>query len=404
MGFPKGKGGCRYPEFTHKGGYRQIKPQVPQWPQTSDIFEDADDMRVVEFPRVLDEPSVRCPHNHTVHLSRLPYQSACAKCKDQSGWPQYMIRDYYRHLLGVQEWPYSLRLASGLAGLGPVLYAQVLRFLDTICLNTVLESLSIVDWSKALAFLEASGQWPVQADEVSSLADFGRFGPGYRRRLLFDANLQHEKDDFLLVSDQITRSDPYELWAALDYDKTGYVSLREISEEKVPHPTSHLARFLDHWRPPAYLIAEPNQEAADQIRSLLLSKYGHFLKAWRTLLDKANVKTNLCLSAKAMKCLKFHGDVGGAWLALDKVIHWGYKVIGTYSYATIAPGPGAYDLLSCFGAQPRVPMARQLPSALEVFQGPQFSFGSRRGFTLHPLQSLEQIHSILSTHVRIKLA
>ena len=27
-----------------------------------------------------------------------------------------------------------------------------------------------------------------------------------------------------------------------------------------------ILRFLDHWRPPAYLIAEPNQEAADQIR------------------------------------------------------------------------------------------------------------------------------------------
>lgn len=46
-----------------------------------------------------------------------------------------------------------------------------------------------------------------------------------------DRNGFLEKDDFLLVSDQITRSDPYELWAALDYDKTGYVSLREISEE-----------------------------------------------------------------------------------------------------------------------------------------------------------------------------
>ena len=32
--------------------------------------------------------------------------------------------------------------------------------------------------------------------------------------------------------------------------------------------------------------------------------------------------------------------------------------VSRYSYATIAPGPGAYDLLSCFGAQPRVPTAR----------------------------------------------
>lgn len=32
------------------------------------------------------------------------------------------------------------------------------------------------------------------------------------------------------MSDKITRGDPYELWANLDYDKTGCVSLREISE------------------------------------------------------------------------------------------------------------------------------------------------------------------------------
>ena len=107
---------------------------------------------------------------------------------------------------------------------------------------------------------------------------------------------------------------------------------RNLRDEVSPHLTELLSfsilRFLDHWRPPAYLIAEPNQEAADQIRpadsgvkwcecsmkiqhpriatsesrsnlaaystettpsflrSLLLSKYGHFLKAWRTLLDK----------------------------------------------------------------------------------------------------------------------
>lgn len=36
------------------------------------------------------------------------------------------------------------------------------------------------------------------------------------------------------------------------------------------------------------------------------------------------------------------------------------NIVSRYSYATIAPGPGAYDLLSFFGAQPRVPMARRL--------------------------------------------
>lgn len=45
---------------------------------------------------------------------------------------------------------------------------------------------------------------------------------------------------------------------------------RNLRDEVSPHLTELLSfsilRFLDHWRPPAYLIAEPNQEAADQIR------------------------------------------------------------------------------------------------------------------------------------------
>ncbi|CAK9093287.1 Probable cysteine protease RD21B [Durusdinium trenchii] len=72
-------------------------------------------------------------------------------------------------------------------------------------------------------------------------------------------------------------------------------------------------QFLDHWRPPAYLVAEPNQAAADHIRSMLITKYGHYLKAWRTLLDKDS--SNVCNWDEfnnAMRYLKFHGDVGEA--------------------------------------------------------------------------------------------
>ncbi|CAJ1400637.1 unnamed protein product [Effrenium voratum] len=321
--------------------------------------------------------------------------------------------------------------------------------------------------------------------------------------------------------------------------------------------------FIDHWRPPAYLVAEPNPQAAEQIRSLLAAKYGHFLKAWRTLLDKDS--SNVCNWEEfqnAMKHLKHNGDVAGAWLALDNDLSgsitlqeidskssqmllnfksWAdaqfgsvraaFKVLDKdksgelslpefrhavlsnglsscdevllfkcldcsghgrlllhevhflddweprqdeekgdedetktisqsatwteasadtmYSYATLAPGPGAYNLLSGFGAHPRVPMARHMgahafsgrpqtswlkttiqsvgPGAFEkdpkdsatqrrhkpswqfattdrmpnqvsdspgpghyqaqpAFNGPQFSFGCRRGFTLHPLE------------------
>jgi len=77
--------------------------------------------------------------------------------------------------------------------------------------------------------------------------------------------------------------------------------------------------FLDGWRPPAYLVAERNPKAAQEIRSLLLAKYGHFLKAWRTVLDKDN--SNVCNwdeFYQAIKNLKYHGDIAGAWLALDE--------------------------------------------------------------------------------------
>lgn len=77
--------------------------------------------------------------------------------------------------------------------------------------------------------------------------------------------------------------------------------------------------FLDGWRPPAYLVAERNPKAAQEIRSLLLAKYGHYLKAWRTVLDKDN--SNVCNwdeFYQAIRNLKYHGDIAGAWLALDE--------------------------------------------------------------------------------------
>eukprot|EP00439_Symbiodinium_sp_Y106_P032978 s2136_g3.t4 len=66
-------------------------------------------------------------------------------------------------------------------------------------------------------------------------------------------------------------------------------------------------------------IRFPDSEAAQEIRSLLLAKYGHFLKAWRTVLDKDN--SNVCNwdeFYQAIKNLKYHGDIAGAWLALDE--------------------------------------------------------------------------------------
>mmetsp|Transcript_51634 Transcript_51634/g.92747 ORF Transcript_51634/g.92747 Transcript_51634/m.92747 type:complete len:807 (-) Transcript_51634:50-2470(-) len=90
--------------------------------------------------------------------------------------------------------------------------------------------------------------------------------------------------------------------------------------------------FLDGWKPPAYLVAEPNEEAANEMRQLMIDKYGHFLRAWRTVMDKDNSNTcNWNEFVSAMKHLKFHGDVAGAWLALDN------DLSGAISLAEVDP-------------------------------------------------------------------
>lgn len=77
--------------------------------------------------------------------------------------------------------------------------------------------------------------------------------------------------------------------------------------------------FLDTWRPPPWLVAKPNPDAADQLRRLLKQKYGHSLKAWRAVMDKDNSNScNWHEFTDAAKHIKFPGDVAGAWLALDE--------------------------------------------------------------------------------------
>ena len=93
------KGPFPEPHWHRKGGHWQVEPLVPDWPQCADIFLEPDPQQIVKYPRVLPEPSVRCPHGHSVFLSRLPYQSQCVECKNLGGWPQYMLRDYYTKIL-----------------------------------------------------------------------------------------------------------------------------------------------------------------------------------------------------------------------------------------------------------------------------------------------------------------
>eukprot|EP00929_Paragymnodinium_shiwhaense_P039274 TRINITY_DN20655_c0_g1_i1.p1 TRINITY_DN20655_c0_g1~~TRINITY_DN20655_c0_g1_i1.p1 ORF type:complete len:740 (+),score=201.62 TRINITY_DN20655_c0_g1_i1:144-2363(+) len=77
--------------------------------------------------------------------------------------------------------------------------------------------------------------------------------------------------------------------------------------------------ILDTWKPPEYLVAKPNFEAATDFKKVLLHKHGHMLKAWRSAMDRDN--TNSCNwheFQEAAKHIRFAGEVAGAWLALDQ--------------------------------------------------------------------------------------
>mmetsp|Transcript_25591 Transcript_25591/g.41024 ORF Transcript_25591/g.41024 Transcript_25591/m.41024 type:complete len:711 (-) Transcript_25591:109-2241(-) len=77
--------------------------------------------------------------------------------------------------------------------------------------------------------------------------------------------------------------------------------------------------WLDKWRMPEWLCAEPDESAWEDLRNLILQHYKHPLKAWRLLLDTDNSNNVSWLEFKeACERIKFNGNIGGAWRALNK--------------------------------------------------------------------------------------
>jgi len=77
--------------------------------------------------------------------------------------------------------------------------------------------------------------------------------------------------------------------------------------------------WLDRWDAPEYLSAEPDEEAWNQLKDLLVKTYKHPLRAWRMILDRDNSnRIAWCEFEEACKKVHFLGNVGGAWLALDE--------------------------------------------------------------------------------------
>jgi len=77
--------------------------------------------------------------------------------------------------------------------------------------------------------------------------------------------------------------------------------------------------FLDKFKPGPFLLAAPNEQAAEEMKSLLLRSFKSYLKAWRHALDAdSSNRCNFDEFTQSCKKIGFHGDVPGAWRALDR--------------------------------------------------------------------------------------
>merc|ERR1712207_121760 len=99
--------------------------------------------------------------------------------------------------------------------------------------------------------------------------------------------------------------------------------------------------WLDKWRVPPFLEAEPDHAALEELKALVLRLFGHLLKGWRCAFD---TKDSNCVSwtefATACRKLKFTNNVPGVWAALDADMS-GMVTMKEYDQAS-------YDLLKSF--------------------------------------------------------
>jgi len=76
--------------------------------------------------------------------------------------------------------------------------------------------------------------------------------------------------------------------------------------------------WLDKWRAPEWLFAEPDPVAWDEFKGLLVAQYKHPLRAWRMCLDTDNSnRISWSEFLAASKKVRFDGNTGAAWRVLD---------------------------------------------------------------------------------------
>jgi len=97
----------------------------------------------------------------------------------------------------------------------------------------------------------------------------------------------------------------HQLFVGLDRDGKKWLILEDVV-------------FLDRWKPPAYLLAKPNNKAMVDLKAALLQRYKTYLRAWRRVLDiDGSNRCNWNEFKAAAEKIGFTGDVAGAWRSFD---------------------------------------------------------------------------------------
>lgn len=75
--------------------------------------------------------------------------------------------------------------------------------------------------------------------------------------------------------------------------------------------------WLDGWEPAQWLTPFPDEDAWAEIKALLLKKSGHLLQGWFFLDRNGSNNVSWKEFSEACEQLRYTGNVGGAWRALD---------------------------------------------------------------------------------------
>lgn len=94
------------------------------------------------------------------------------------------------------------------------------------------------------------------------------------------------------------------LTMGLDHDGCGFVGPADFA-------------WLESWDTPPWLGATPDYDGLDKLRKILVKKYGHLLKAWRTLMDTRRENRVSWESFFEVFPSQLKPQFAGVWRALD---------------------------------------------------------------------------------------